>query len=409
MDDKSFDKDLIDSVLTEDHTNSMVDWCKRGLNFLESKFVVFNCECFCRKFCSFLYTEQENKETEIKNWVKRAKQHMKYLEDIVLEKDREILKLSSDNMELRTDMNKLSKDHEILKTEHQKMKQIVRNEDATRKGVKLRQKFNQIETFNETIKLTESPRRKITPTKSPDENECPEKHKKLKGLSWMSVDKERKSGTLDRKTSMSLSLTKPGPKLKQSHLNFTKEHANADETFCSELENDKNVPSTPTRLRQPIIQSNSPSRFRCRKVKRILDGLKESKVPEDSKENPFESIILPPKRTEINTEPESKGMNTAIMHPEHTDQIDEKESQESDVIMLPTQAPEIIEILDSNDSIRLPVVKLSKNLSAVASSSKMETSLIMPEKKVQQDPVDDYVPGFCKQCIDVRFLFMTNF
>lgn len=257
------------------------------------------------------------------------------MEGELVRKDQVIEKLSHENNVMRAQ-------YDALKTENQRLKVNQEKQDSISKGEKTKEKFDHLEKFVGRVTLTD-PRRKKTPPKSPNENENP---KKLKG-SWINVGKERNPAPLVRnKSSSPLSLTKPAAKLKQTHLNFAKESVNPDDTFCADLEMGYKTASTKT-------EPSSPSRLGRGRVKKVLLGLKQTKAPKQQVENPFE-LTPTPVRAKIKEEQELHGAKLAEAAQE---EIDTNLSHDSDLIMLPTQSPQVIEIFDSNDSLRLPLVQ----------------------------------------------------
>lgn len=196
--------------------------------------------------------------------------------------------------------------------------------------------------------------------KTPSKSDSPKDHKKKKVNErdgWISArgspsprlfgDSTRRSKSVnpisspkpDRKVNLSLSK----PRLKQSHLNFVPENNPSDETYCSELEE---------------FMISPQQRDHSRKILRGLKEKKNTNAEEDK--DIFGKLSLSVRNLDM-TDRRRKSKESDLestlffsdfkLKEEPITQInqndDNHDSCNSDVIILPTQEPEIEEILNS--------------------------------------------------------------
>uniref|UniRef100_A0A336KWV2 CSON001480 protein n=1 Tax=Culicoides sonorensis TaxID=179676 RepID=A0A336KWV2_CULSO len=361
----------IDELLNENHADKMLNWCNQGLAFID---------------------EQVEREKMIKRCLKSARAKINSLESELRKKDELIERFHNEkSLELKSLQNEIHS----LKSENKQLKCQL---ESRTKGTILKEKFDNLEKYASALKLNESVRGKKSPPRSPDENVCPEKIKKTK-TGWITTDKEKTDAFPVSRRNSSLSLTKPAAKLKQTHLNFKSENQHEkksqtlNETYCSEVENDLNFTSD---------SITSPSRFRDQKPLKVLDGLKETKFKKHTSESLFDSIELGLQQNEANIkeEKESQGMNTAVTNFDETLKptvLRKNESNDSDVIILPTQKPEIFTIQDSFELSMMPLYKTDSKSSKIL-EEKIKSKDATPEKEEFQD--DNWVPGHCRHCVE---------
>lgn len=248
--------------------------------------------------------------------------------------EKTISKLNEKISGMSADLTDLVKKCKKLESENELLKEGIENRMPNSSKIQFREQFERFDNF-----LRDESRRKST-SPTDDANETNKRIKK----EWIIKPDKNPSPPSRKMNASTLSLKKP---LKQTYLNFSKEtkdisQDSLNDTFCSELEKIGNEEAT------------SPSRFN-----KLPKATKVFKCKSENDSTKYcQKMSIPIVKNVV--EPlESQGMNTAIIIPKEEEdvevaELDKKSTQDSDLIILPTQMSEVIEISDSHFSILKP-------------------------------------------------------